>query len=124
MAALRSAQTQAQWQNDINLPIGKGLLAYEFLQQNLDSTQAYTVTSRNINTVQAGWNGDVGNNLFQANVRNDSNSQFGSATTGSVGYGYFLMPSVRATAAWGTGFRAPTFNELYWSEPGLYGWNG
>lgn len=122
--SFRSAQTQAQWQNDINLPIGKGLLAYEFLQQNLDSTQAYTVTSRNINTVQAGWNGDVGNNLFQANVRNDSNSQFGSATTGSVGYGYFLMPSVRATAAWGTGFRAPTFNELYWSEPGLYGWNG
>ena len=122
--SFRSAQTQAQWQNDINLPVGKGLLVYEFLQQNLDSTQAYTVTSRNINTVQAGWNGDVGNNLFQANVRNDSNSQFGSATTGSVGYGYFLIPSVRATAAWGTGFRAPTFNELYWSETGPYGWNG
>jgi len=122
--SFRSTQTQAQWQNDINLPVGKGLLAYEFLQQKLDSTQAYAVTSRNINTVQAGWNGDVGNNLFQANVRNDSNSQFGSATTGSVGYGYFLMPALRATAAWGTGFRAPTFNELYWVDNSPYGWNG
>ena len=117
----RSTQTQAQWQNDINLPVGKGLLAYEFLQQNLDSTQAYAVTSRNINTVQAGWNGDIGNNLFQANVRNDSNSQFGGATTGSVGYGYFIIPTVRATAAWGSGFRAPTFNELYY-QSGY--WNG
>lgn len=122
--SFRSAQTQAQWQNDINLPMGKGLLVYEFLQQSLDSTQAYSVTSRNINTVQAGWNGDIGNNLFQANVRNDSNSQFGGATTGSVGYGYFLTPSLRATGAWGTGFRAPTFNELYWTESGQYGWNG
>jgi vitamin B12 transporter len=117
----RSTQTQAQWQNDINLPVGKGLLVYEYLQQNLDSTQAYAATSRNINTVQAGWNGDVGNNLFQANVRNDSNSQFGGATTGSVGYGYFILPTIRATAAWGTGFRAPTFNELYYQSS--Y-WNG
>lgn len=122
--SFRSSQTQAQWQNDINLPVGKGLLVYEYLQQNLDSTQAFAVTSRNINTVQAGWNGDVGNNLFQANVRNDSNSQFGGATTGSVGYGYFILPMVRATAAWGTGFRAPTFNELYWVDNTPYGWNG
>lgn len=122
--SFRSTQTQAQWQNDINLPVGKGLLVYEFLQQKLDSTQAYAVTSRNINTVQAGWNGDVGNNLFQANVRNDSNSQFGGATTGSAGYGYFLTPTLRATAAWGTGFRAPTFNELYWVDNSPYGWNG
>ena len=122
--SFRSTQTQAQWQNDINLPVGKGLLVYEYLQQNLDSTQTFAVTSRNINTVQAGWNGDVGNNLFQANVRNDSNSQFGSATTGSAGYGYFLWPTLRATAAWGTGFRAPTFNELYWVDSSPYGWNG
>ena len=117
----RSVQNQAQWQNDINLPVGKGLLVYEYLQQTLDSTQAYAVTSRNINTVQAGWNGDVGNNLFQANVRNDSNSQFGGATTGSVGYGYFILPTIRATAAWGSGFRAPNFNELYY-QSGY--WNG
>lgn len=120
-SSYRSSQTQAQWQNDINLPVGKALLVYEFLQQNLDSTQEYSTTSRNINTVQAGWNGDIGNNLFQANVRNDSNSQFGSATTGSVGYGYFILPTIRATAAWGSGFRAPNFNELYYSYTSPWG---
>ncbi len=120
-SSYRSAQTQAQWQNDFNMPVGKGLLAYEFMQQKLDSTQAYSTTSRNINTVQGGWNGDVGNNLFQANIRNDSNSQFGNATTGSVGYGYFILPTVRATAAWGNAFRAPTFNELYYSYTDPWG---
>lgn len=111
----RTTQNQIQWQNDLKLPIGKGLLAYEFLQQNLGSNVVYSTTSRNVNSFQAGWNGDFGKHLMQANVRNDNNTQFGNATTGSVGYGYFVLPTVRATATWGTGFRAPDFNELYWS---------
>ena len=111
----RTTQNQIQWQNDLMLPVGKGMLAYEFLQQNLGSNVVYSTTSRNINSFQGGWNGDVGSHLFQANVRNDNNSQFGNATTGSVGYGYFITPLVRATATWGTGFRAPDFNELYWN---------
>lgn len=31
-----------------------------------------------------------------------------------MGYGYFLTPTVRATASWGTAFQAPTFNQLYY----------
>lgn len=117
----RSVQNQIQWQNNLKLPVGNGMIAYEYLQQNLDSNVAYTTTSRNVNSVQAGWNGDWENNLFQANVRNDSNSQYGNATTGSVGYGYFVLPTVRATASWGTGFRAPDFNELYWKDSWFHG---
>lgn len=115
----QTTQYQAQWQNDVRLPIGRAMLAYEFLQQNVNSSTIYTVTSRNVNSVIAGWNADYGNNLFNASVRNDNNSQFGNTTTGSVGYGYFLIPTVRATASWGTAFQAPTFNQLYY--PGYYG---
>ena len=115
----QTTQNQIQWQNNVTLPIGRALLGYEFLQQNVNSSTAYTVTSRNVNSFIAGWNGDYGNNLFNASVRNDNNSQFGNATTGSIGYGYFLTPTIRATASWGTAFQAPTFNDLYYP-----GWNG
>ena len=110
----QTQQYQGQWQNDIKLPVGKAMLAYEFLKQDVTSSTAYTVTSRNINSFIAGWNGDYGNNLFNGSIRNDNNSQFGNATTGSVGYGYFLTPTLRATASWGTAFQAPTFNQLYY----------
>ena len=120
----RTTQNQIQWQNDLKMPIGKGMLAYEYLQQNLGSDINYANVSRNISSFQGGWNGDIGKNLFQANVRNDNNTQFGNATTGSVGYGYFLVPALRVTAAWGTGFRAPTFNDLYWNNgPDSTGFN-
>ncbi len=111
-----TTQKQAQWQNDIKLPVGNAMLAYEFLNQSVVSSTAYTLTSRNVNSVQGGWNATVQDHLLQANVRNDSNSQYGNATTGSVGYGYFLVPTVRATASWGTGFQAPTFNNLYYPD--------
>lgn len=120
-SVFNTTQKQAQWQNDFKLPIGNAMLAYEFLNQAVTSTTNYNATSRNVNTVQGGWNADIGNHLLQANVRNDDNSQFGNATTTSLGYGYFILPTVRATASWGTGFQAPTFNQLYYpGSGGLY----
>jgi vitamin B12 transporter len=109
-----TTQKQIQWQNDIKTPIGNTMLAYEFLNQ---AAYVYSGTyqnySRNIGSVQGGLNGAHGNHLWQANIRNDANSQFGNAVTGSVGYGYFLAAPLRMTASWGTGFQAPTFNQLY-----------
>lgn len=109
-----TTQKQIQWQNDIKTPIGNTMLAYEFLNQTAyvyNST--YQNYSRNIGSVQGGLNGTYGDHLWQANIRNDANSQFGNAVTGSVGYGYFLAAPLRMTASWGTGFQAPTFNQLY-----------
>ena len=126
-----TTQKQIQWQNDFTLPVGKMMLAYEYLNQAALTSDTPQVYSRNISSFQGGWNADIGNHLLQANIRNDANSQFGNATTGSVGYGYYIYPSLRATAAWGTGFQAPTFNDLYspylsdgpwedWYSPGKY----
>ena len=109
-----TTQKQIQWQNDVKTPIGTGLLAYEFLNQSANVLSGtYQNYSRNIGSVQGGLNGTRGNHLWQANVRNDANSQFGNAVTGSLGYGYFLLPTLRMTGSWGTGFQAPTFNQLY-----------
>jgi vitamin B12 transporter len=47
-------------------------------------------------------------------VRHDNNSEYGSKTTGSVGYGYRFTSALRAEASFGTSFRAPSFNELYY----------
>lgn len=119
-----TTQKQAQWQNDFNLPIGKGMLAYEYLNQFALTSESASGYSRNTSTFQGGWNADIGNHLLQANVRNDANSQYGNATTGSVGYGYFLMPTLRLTGTWGTGYQAPTFNDLYYPAQGDgYSWS-
>ena len=51
---------------------------------------------------------------LQASVRRDDNQQFGGHTTGSVAWGLEFAAGWRLGAGFGTAFKAPTFNELYY----------
>lgn len=115
---IESTQTQYQWQNDIALPVGTGLLAVERTEQSVSGSVNYVVKDRTINAYLAGWQGKLGNHRAQFNARYDDNSQFGSKTTGSLAYGYQISRDWRANASYGTGFKAPTFNDLYWPGSG------
>lgn len=117
-STIRTDQDQIQWQNDVQLPVGKALLAVERLKQKVSGDTAYSVSDRTIDSWLGGWTGRVADHRFQVNLRRDENSQFGGKTTGFAGYGYQLDAAWRASAAYGTAFRAPTFNDLYWPGAG------
>lgn len=112
-------QDQLAWQNDIKLPVGKALLAAEVLKQKLSSSTVFQVNERTIQSLLAGWIGNLGEHRLQANLRRDENSQFGGKTTGLAAYGYQFSPDWRAHLSYGTAFRAPSFNELYF--PNTFG---
>jgi vitamin B12 transporter len=59
---------------------------------------------------------------LEESLRTDHNSQFGTHTTGRIGAGWSFAPDWRVTAAAGTAFRAPTFNDLYF--PLEFGFSG
>ena len=119
----KTTQDTYTWQNDLDLgAIGRVVLGAEYLNQKVDSTQAYTRNERNNKAVFAGWSDNFGDHLLNASLRHDDNSQFGEKTTGSLGYGYRLTDSIKLTANYGTAFRVPTFNDLYW--PLAYGFQG
>jgi vitamin B12 transporter len=79
-----------------------------------NESTAMTKDSRNNKALYAGGNIAVGELTAEANVRWDDNSSFGNFTTYQVGTGYHVTESVRLVAMYGTAFKAPTFNELYW----------
>lgn len=120
----KTTQNQYSWQNDIRLPIGQALLLVEHLQQEVDATQTYSQRSRTIDSVALGWNGRLGNHSLQVNVRSDQNSQFGNHDTYLLGYGYRLNSAWNFAASYGTAFKAPTMNDLYYPiTPGSGGGN-
>jgi vitamin B12 transporter len=117
-----TTQNQLTWQNDIDTPLGIVLAGAERLTQKVDSSTEYEVNQRTVSSVFAGLNGNAGSHSWQANVRRDSNSQFGANTTGFAGYGYKINPAWRLNASYGTSFVAPSFNQLYYpgySNPDL-----
>jgi vitamin B12 transporter len=109
---------QITWQNDISL--GKDVLSLmlENRSEAVDSSTAYTVSSRDIRSAlvsyalnRADWNA-------LAVLRNDDNSQFGSVNNWALSGGYRLTSNLRAVASIGTSFQAPSFNQLYFPDFG------
>ena len=85
-----------------------------FDQDQLDSLVPYTVDARDNTGVFIAYDGRIGRQRLQASARNDDNAQFGNHLTGSLGWGMALGNGLRLSANAATGFKAPTFNDLYY----------
>jgi vitamin B12 transporter len=94
----------------------------DWLRDEITSTTPFTVDTRDNTGVFAEYQGRFGAHRLQASVRNDDNEQFGNHATGTLGWGMDLARGFKLTASAGTGFKAPTFNDLYYpgfSNPDL-----
>lgn len=119
----RTIQEQFAWQNDITTRAGRFLLAAERLRQQVDSSSAFTQNDRTIDSFIFGWNASLDAHRLQTTLRRDNNSQFGDRNTGSLAYGYQISRAWRASASYGTAFKAPSFNDLYYPLDG-FGYEG
>lgn len=105
---------QFVWQNDIRLPVGKGLLAYEMLSESVSNSEAALTTDhRRTDSLLLGWGGNFGSQRLQINARRDDSTQYGGHNAGSLSYGYQFTSDWRGYASVGRAFKAPTFNDLY-----------
>jgi vitamin B12 transporter len=116
-STFRTDQDQATWQNALPVPGGVATAGVEYRREKVASTTAFTQTRRDIRSIFAGYSGAFDRHLLQASARHDDNSQFGAVNTGNFAYGYRITPKLRVTAAAGNAFKAPSFNDLYFSSP-------
>lgn len=63
--------------------------------------------------------------VFNAGLRYDDHETFGNKTTYRVGVVYNIKPAeLRIKGSYGTGFRSPNFNELFWPADPIWGGGG
>src|SRR5690606_21318388 len=86
----------------------------EVYREKLNSSVDFDVTSRDLAAAfaQYSWEGEA--LRFDGGVRYDYNEQFGDVVTYNLGGSYEILPDLVLRTSFGTGFRAPTFNELYY----------
>ncbi len=78
----------------------------------------YPVTSRNNWATFGQHQAKFAKHDVQLSLRLDDNQQFGSRVTGGAGWGYPISDNTRLTANFGSAYKAPTFNELYFPNFG------
>ena len=110
-----TSRRTASLQADFGLAAGQLLSAGADWQRDaVESNTEFDVTERDNTGVFVEYQGNFGAHRLQASVRSDDNEQFGEHTTGGVGYGLSFGDGYRFTANYATGFKAPTFNDLYY----------
>jgi vitamin B12 transporter len=113
----KTIQNQITWQNDLILPLGSLVLLYDKLDQKINVTDtSYSKKDRQNDAYMIGYNLNQANHNFQANVRKDFNSVYRDATTGNIGYSYAIDSNWSIASSFGTAFRSPTFNYLYYGS--------
>ena len=103
------------WQNDWRFGAHRLSAALERREDQLENAALVggTTRSRSQDALALGYGFSAGAHTVQANLRHDSDSEFGGKGTGSLAYGYAFAPSWRATASAGTAFRAPTLYQRF-----------
>lgn len=115
-------QTQINWQNDFSLPVGTLTLMFDKLKDYVDSNTDFDKTKRSNEGYVASYLANIDAHSVHASLREDHNSQFGNYTTGGLGYAYNINSQWRISGSYGSAFKAPTFNDLYFpgfSNPDL-----
>jgi len=118
----KTTQRQYTWQSDFTLPVGALGAIVERREEHLATDQGFAVTDRDTNSFTGVYRLRHGPLAFQGNLRYDHSNQYGGETTGGVAVGYQIDPAWRVTAGYSTGFKPPSFNDLYYpffSNPDL-----
>ena len=97
-------------------------VGFDWQRDEVEGTTVFDVDHRISRAVFGQWRMQAGNQHLQAGLRREDNTQFGGATTGNLSWGWDFTEALRLVASYGTAFRAPTFNDLYYpgfSNPDL-----
>jgi len=101
-------------QADGNLsPALRLISGVDYEDVRVDSDTPFDVTSRTTRAVFSELHADLGGWSALAGARFEDNEQFGDHWTENLGLARKLAEGVRFILTWGTAFRAPTFDELY-----------
>src|SRR4029078_5753710 len=91
-------------------------LCFDGREDERATDSAFAITDRNTNSATGVYQLRYDAWALQANLRRDDSSQYGDKTPGGIALVYTLSPSWRLTAGYNTGFRAPSFNDLYFPD--------
>jgi vitamin B12 transporter len=86
----------------------------DWLRDRVSSDTPFDDARRGDRAAFAQYQGRFGAQDVQVALRRDDNDQFGGKTTGNAAWGLGFGDGWRVTAGYGTAFKAPTFNELYY----------
>ncbi|MDP5255755.1 MULTISPECIES: TonB-dependent receptor domain-containing protein [unclassified Vibrio] len=113
----------AAWENQYQISEPLAFVGgIEWYRDDVKSSTEYVQEHRDNGSVYIGSYLNPGDFSLDSNFRFDHNSAYGSFGTYQFAAGYFITNDIRLIASYGTSFKAPTYNDLYY--PLSFGYQG
>jgi vitamin B12 transporter len=112
---IETRRTQASWQN--NHYIGDRQLlsvGIDLLREVVAGSVDYAEDTRDNKALFGEYQGTFGAFELTADLRYDDNDAYGGHRTGNLALGYAISPLLKAIVSYGTAFKAPSFNDLFY----------
>jgi vitamin B12 transporter len=103
----------ARWDNTFTWNVHELVVGAELMTDEVSGTTDYAETSRTNSALYTQLRLNFGPTDLHMSLRGDDNEAYGKNETGSIALGHALDRSHRIRVNYGTAFRAPTFNDLY-----------
>ena len=103
-----SGQTDFSINSDHTITLG-----LDYYDEKVSTLANFEETSRDNLGGFFQWQGKLTGFSFVGNLRFDDNQAYGDDFNGSIAIGYQLLEDLSASASFGTAFRAPSFNDLF-----------
>ncbi|MFC0703847.1 vitamin B12 transporter [Marinobacter persicus] len=104
----------ARWTNTLTWDVHEFAVGTELMSDEVKSTTAFDETSRTNAALFGQLRLNFGPSDLQLSLRGDDNEAYGTNDTGAIALGHQFDRSHRMRVSYGTAFRAPTFNDLYY----------
>ena len=117
---IKTERLMADWQHNFTLSLnhlltaGLSTLKDEGRNEDLSFNITNFDNSVRNNAAFVELQSQLGDHNFNLSGRVDDHDSYGDHTTGQIAWGYNPVTDLRLTAAYGTGFRAPSLNDLYY----------
>lgn len=117
---IKTERLMADWQNNFTLSLnhlltaGLSTLKDQGRNDDLDFNSTNFDNSVRNNAAFVELQSQLGDHNFNLSGRVDDHETYGDHTTGQIAWGYNPVTDLRLTAAYGTSFRAPSLNDLYY----------
>ena len=99
---------------------GKNQISFgiDYQKDKITSATNYAATERTNKGWFALWQNQLDRSSTVFSARHDKNSSYGSISNYSVQQSYAISNHYEIVGSYGTAFKAPTFNDLYWPNGG------
>ncbi len=104
----------ARWENTLTTGVHELALGGELQSDEVASSTDFDEDSRTNAALFGQLRLNFGPTDLQLSLRGDDNEAYGRQETGGVAFGHSFDRSHRVRVSYGTSFRAPTFNDLYY----------